>query len=70
MTHAFFYKKYVFIYSGLDGIGTTSSRVPSRPEEKFCTVPICLVPKLFETEISRPEMPWDEMGRAGRDGKF
>ena len=56
------YKKYVFIYSGRDGIGTTSSRVPSRPEEKFCHVP-----KLFGIEISRPKMPWDGMGRAGRD---
>ena len=46
------------MYSGRDGIGTTMSCVPSRPEEKFCPVP-----KIFGTEISRPKLPRDGTGR-------
>ena len=36
------------MYSGRDGIGTTPSRVVSRPEEKFCPVP-----KIFGTKMPR-----------------
>ena len=58
---------YICIRYGT-GLGRPCPRVPSRPEEKFCPVPMCPVPKIFGTKISRPKMSWDWMGRPGRDG--
>ena len=52
------------MYPGRDKIGKTPSRVPSRPEEKCCLVPICPV-----TKISRLKMPRNGTGWRGWDGK-
>ena len=62
-------KLYKYTYICIwDGIGLGRPRPVSRPEEKFCPVPICPVPKIFGMKISRPKMPWDGTGRPGRDG--
>ena len=55
-TYIFFKKNYIKIHIYIFGTG----------QDRDDLVP-CPVPKLFGTEISRPEMPWDRMGRAGRE---
>ena len=67
-THTFlkniYIKTHIYIFgTGRDWDDLVPCPVPSRPEEEFCPVP-----KLFGTEISRPEMPRNWTGRAGQDG--